>query len=124
MPPARTVRCRVVVVVRRGVPVDADIASEVLLAAGVSGFVDRIVAWIATARKVERAGSSDAHGRCAEREAAAIVTKVTVGQYVRLQVWTNRDHDFACWVWLTRSCRPALTNGCLGAGGFVYLPRG
>jgi hypothetical protein len=44
------------VVVRRGVPVDADTAGEVLLAAGVSGFVDRIVAWIATARKVERAG--------------------------------------------------------------------
>jgi hypothetical protein len=32
-------------------------------------------------------------GRCAESEAAAIVTKVTVGQYVKLQVWTNRDHD-------------------------------
>ena len=24
-------------------------------------------------------------------EAAAIVTKVTVGQYVKLQVWTNQD---------------------------------
>jgi hypothetical protein len=56
IPPVSEVRCRVVVVVRRGVPVDADIAGEVLLAAGVSGFVDRIVAWIATARKVERAG--------------------------------------------------------------------
>src|SRR5512132_4214437 len=56
VPPVRAVRCRVVVVVRRGVPVDADIASEVLLAAGVSGFVDRLVAWIATARQVERAG--------------------------------------------------------------------
>ena len=32
-------------------------------------------------------------GRCAESEAAAIVTNVTVGQYVKLQVWTNRDHD-------------------------------
>ena len=29
-------------------------------------------------------------GRCAESEAAAIVTKVTVGQYVKLQVWTMR----------------------------------
>jgi hypothetical protein len=28
-------------------------------------------------------------GRCAESEAAAIVTKVTVGQYVKLQVWTR-----------------------------------
>ena len=27
-------------------------------------------------------------GRCAESETAAIVTKVTVGQYVKLQVWT------------------------------------
>ena len=49
IPPVRAVRCRVVVVVRRGVPVDADIAGEVLLAAGVSGFVDRLVARIATA---------------------------------------------------------------------------
>ena len=32
-------------------------------------------------------------GRCAESEAAAILTKVTVGQYVKLQVWTNRDRD-------------------------------
>jgi hypothetical protein len=29
-------------------------------------------------------------GRCAESEAAAIVTKVTAGQYVKLQVWTTR----------------------------------
>jgi hypothetical protein len=28
-------------------------------------------------------------GRCAESEAAAIVTKVTVGQYVKLQVLTT-----------------------------------
>ena len=29
-------------------------------------------------------------GRCAESEAAAIVTKVAVGEYVKLQVWTLR----------------------------------
>ena len=33
-------------------------------------------------------------GRCAESEAAAIVTKVTVGQYVKLQVWTMLCHSF------------------------------
>jgi hypothetical protein len=33
-----------------------------------------------------------ASGRCAESEAAAVVTKVTVGQYVKLQVWTSRRH--------------------------------
>ena len=32
-------------------------------------------------------------GRCAESEAAAIVTKVAVGQYVKLQVWTRHDLD-------------------------------
>jgi hypothetical protein len=38
-------------------PVDADIAGEVLLAAGVAGFLDRRVARIATAApKIERAG--------------------------------------------------------------------
>jgi hypothetical protein len=40
-------------------------------------------------------------GRCAESEAAAIVTKVTVGQYVKLQVWTT-----PCRTW--PSCRTGL----------------
>jgi hypothetical protein len=38
---------------------------------------------------------------CAESEAAAIVTKVTVGQYVKLQVWTT-----PCRTW--PSCRTGL----------------
>ena len=33
-------------------------------------------------------GGTAGSRRCAESEAAAIVTKVTVGQYVKLQVWT------------------------------------
>ena len=40
-------------------------------------------------------------GGCAESEAAAIVTKVTVGQYVKLQVWTT-----PCRTW--PSCRTGL----------------
>ena len=44
---------------------------------------------------VDDAGAEPAQSRRGG-EAAAIVTKVTVGQYVKLQVWTNRDHDFAC----------------------------
>ena len=56
LPPLRGLRWREVVVVRRGVPVDADIAGEVLLAALVAGLLDRLVAGIATAApKIERA---------------------------------------------------------------------
>src|SRR5207342_3415328 len=56
-PPARGIRRHVGVVVRRGVPIDADIACEVPLATGVAGLLDRSVARIATAaRRFEPAG--------------------------------------------------------------------
>ena len=51
-------------------------------------------------------------GRCAESEAAAIVTKVTVGQHVKLQVWTMLCHS------LTRGWR---TEG--GSTQFAALRR-
>ena len=56
-------------------------------------------AWPLTNR-ITTAGS----GRCAESEAAAIVTKVTVGQYVKLQVWTKRSSS------ATASRRSASTS--------------